>query len=171
MHNASTNRTASLVAMLALLACSGCGPGMVEEKLIGEWVGEPDPTAGVVQRPVSSAGDFASDEVAEGEATRTDLEAFAFRITLQFQQRGAAAMWLNDNQQPINGSWQVLDALADRVQLELTDQPPSADADEQAPPARQRRFEVRFADDGQSFTLVEEGADKLFGRLLFRRSS
>ncbi|MEM6798579.1 MAG: hypothetical protein AAF589_03615 [Planctomycetota bacterium] len=171
-------RIAVTLAVLAA-ACSGCGTAAISERLVGAWVGEPDATAGEVIRPTAAPD---GEEEAEPPAEPTDLEAFDFRITLEFAPRGSVVMWLNDKQKRIDGSWQVLSVEGDRAQIEFTDQPPRATENDGKPDARkdakepeapkltQRRFELRMDPDEDRFTLQEEGADKRFGRLVFRRA-
>ncbi len=155
----------------------GCGPQSVSERLLGTWVGAPDPAAGKIDRPVAAVQLEDEKPVDAGQSTPTDLEAFQFRITIQFAKNGAATMWLDDSSR-IEGSWQVLSVDRDIVQLELTDGPPQlrrekGDSTEpiDSPAQReQRRFELEFDTEQEAFTLKEEGADKRFGRLLFKRT-
>lgn len=191
------NRLQTFVTSLGLVVVAtlvGCGPATVADQLKGRWVGKPDPAAGVVQRP-DETGTLQPDE--ETTADPTDLEGFPVEVTLEFLKGGNATMWLGDRRQVIEGSWKVLTAEADRVQLEITDQPPAIEkpkkakdedksespengeaepiakqaADKDAAPRTQRRFTLSWNDDRTSFTLQEEGADDRFGRLLFKRPS
>lgn len=168
---------------LLLLSLAGCRPDTLAEQLQGRWVGEPDPAAGVVLRPNSEGELVPQVDPDTGEVVeyRTDLEAHPVRITLEFHDGAHVTMWKNEREERIEGSWQLISTTDSRALLELTDQPPEIEQpgpspapeakQEEKSEAVQRRFELKMAPEGASFTLQEDGADKRFGRLLFKRAA
>lgn len=122
-------------------------------------------------------------------APATTLEQFAsVRVRLELQPRGRAKLTLEgsaDSGPTLAATWKATPGEGGAVILEVTvdratesgrpDPSEQAIADDAKPVADDassevRRFELRFLADGERFTLMEEGADPRYGRLLFERA-
>lgn len=186
-----------LLLLSAVLATTGCGPTSTAQQLLGEWRGRPDTFAAQRERnPIPSAPGYkppppAADAktVSQTEAAQklqalqpneqTDLEAFDFVVSLDFRSDGAVVMKLDGGQQK-TGVWKVLSTDVGVSIVELTDtvppkespQTPQGSDKPPAPPGEltKRRYALKMSDDGDSFTLREEGVDPRFGWLLFKRA-
>jgi hypothetical protein len=119
----------------------------------------------------------------------TTLEQFAsVRVNLALMPRSKARLTLEGGEgggSPLAATWKASAGEGGAAVLELTvDRSPDdalstserdGDGDDAKPviagaPGELRRFELRFLGDGERFTLMEEGADPRYGRLLFERA-
>ncbi|TWT43453.1 hypothetical protein [Botrimarina hoheduenensis] len=171
----------SLLAIVVTLATAGCDtPLTIRQRLVGQWRGTPEQAAERLRREWPTAGVPASEVASEAAtspakelptAERTVLESIEpFEVALDLRDDGVAQLEL-DGANPLTGRWQVIASEGRRATVEIEVQ---RAADQPAEPER-RRFRIAFvrAREGQParFTLAEEGADRLFGRLLFERVS
>ena len=162
----------AVVLVLAAVAAVGCQQSATQ-RLVGQWEGSPAPTrpGGGVQEAPSPAAEAteATEAPATTSAAVTDLESFDIRITLDLDEDGRVRMWREDRRDELTGTWKVLDTLGPTNRLQITaNAAPEASS---APGERDqlRHFQIEWDESGESFTLVEEGADPQFGFLTFRR--
>ncbi|QDU54955.1 hypothetical protein Pan181_11400 [Aeoliella mucimassa] len=163
---------------------SGCQES-IRDRLVGEWVGQPDTAAAAAER-VAKRQESQDSEKATGngmpvqDATnkleQTDLEGHEVTIRLQFKGDKTVHMSLGDNSEPREGHWRVLTLLPpDGAEIEITlDASEASEADDQTATKKageKRRFIVDFQQDGEKpgFTLVEKNSDPKFGRLYFEK--
>ena len=157
------------VVLLLPIAIAGCdGPMSMTQRLEGEWQGRPETAKERVARewprpPGEEEADALELELQGINSQPTDLESQPeFEVGLQLNFDGTATLSLNEEDE-LKGRWRLLTSEGSRALIEI--------AVERSEPKGQelRRFEIEFIEETESFTLREEGADKLFGRLLFVR--
>ncbi len=140
----------------------------------------PPATGRRLEGAATSGVKTAADQAAPLQVSQTtDLETHDFVVTLDFQRLGKVRMELN-GEQPIGGTWRVLSTDVGVSLIEIVDQPPSAAAPTDQPATDRaaavsaapvkRRFALKWNQEGDGFTLREEGADPRFGWLYFQRS-
>lgn len=173
------------IVALVLLAIAGCGRESLEQKLVGQWIGSPDTAAAREKRnpsaltratlanaaaPEAEAAEEAEADDSEAtskqpaNARPTDIEAFAFEVTLNFARGGKVEMWLDNEREKLAGKWLVISEASDRAVIEIINEANNGKPE-------QRRFELFTEEDDKGFTLREEGADPQFGWLYFRRAA
>ncbi|MEN1679053.1 MAG: hypothetical protein AAGJ46_05640 [Planctomycetota bacterium] len=136
-------------------------------QLLGEWEGVPDTAELRAERAALAAETAVVSPPAENTEA-TDLEAFALRIAIDFSPDGQLEMALNEASK-LAGRWRVVSQFGDRAVVELA---VNADGEgNESLGGEQRRFDLRMGPDSAWFTLREEGADPMFGQLLFRRGT
>lgn len=156
-----------LLSCLLVAACVGCSVDSLPQQLEGRWVGKPDSFADREARTPSVLSTLSPSAAADGakDAPATELERYQFEVMLDLRADGELAMALNQGgvDRQLAGTWQVISRVGNTATLELT-QAASADSD-----TVQRRFTLTLEPGGDGFTLREEGAEREFGWLYFRR--
>lgn len=168
--------------LLVALVATGCdGPATVAQRLTGEWVGRPESAAErTVREWPTRKADPDNPEIAEAAAAAppTDLEAFPdVRVQMRLDASGAAELSLAGGD-PLTGQWVVTPIEGRRAVLEIAvvKDPNKGNAEDDNSPEgadpgdalKSRRFDVELLADGKGFVLREQGADRRFGRLIFR---
>ncbi|TWT85879.1 hypothetical protein Pla123a_06860 [Posidoniimonas polymericola] len=171
--------------LLVLVTATGCGPASPSQVLLGKWEGSPDSLAAKRDRnPIPTASGYtpssgpqtasAQEEQTAGKLAKlqpsetTDLEAFDFRVGLEFKPQNQVVMTLNGGA-TIDGTWKVLSTDVGVSQIELIDGVPAEGAAAEQPDLMKRRYLLELDEAGDAFTLREEGVDPRFGWLYFRR--
>ncbi|MEO1498623.1 MAG: hypothetical protein AAFV43_15880 [Planctomycetota bacterium] len=162
------------LGVLALLMVGCDGPLTFTQRLAGKWRGRPESALERIEREWPSANVPGKpklppdpDEVADTAATVLEA-ASGVSIEMRLDVAGSAKLAL-EGSSTLEGEWRLVTAEGRRGVIEIE---VDRDADEDMP-AERRRFRVVFVPpaEGQPerFTLAEQGADPLFGRLLFER--
>lgn len=164
-----------LVCPAILLA--GCQQS-ITSRLVGEWTGCPDTASAAAARSAKrkaqqqsepdAIADAPTDAKATSELGKTELEQHDVTINMALAADKSARMSLGDGSEPLAGVWRVVTTLPpDGAEIEISLSHSNADPR----PQEKRRFIIDFQqhNDETGFTLVEKGADPIFGRLYFVR--
>lgn len=163
------SRLRRILPLLAAALAVGCdAPLTVSQKLEGDWVGRPESAAERTVREwptLSLNPDDPEIAAAAAEAPPTDLESFeTVRVEMRLGPTHEARLSLA-GAEPLEGKWSVSAAEGRRAVLEIS---VKRGADGEGT-LESRRFDVEVLKQGEGFVLREQGADRRFGRLLFRR--
>ncbi|MGL4513904.1 MAG: hypothetical protein ACRCT8_12505 [Lacipirellulaceae bacterium] len=183
-----------------LMAVAGCSARFgLSQQLEGEWTGRPETAVERSRREWPRPGGSADaalqgrdDPSLDGLPTEaldkvdrvapTELESFAdVRIDLTLAGRGKAKLVLRgvEEAEPLEGSWRATAGEGGAALLEIavdrrasdSGEAPSAQRVAASPRREVRRYELRLIPGEERFTLIEQGADPRFGRLIFERAN
>ena len=176
-----------------LLLMSGCYESDAG-RLQGRWRGTPDTAAARAQRKakrLQKAGKAVQTDSSQPNKSKSkgdrprqplsDWEQFDFFVLLDFVDQRKVRISLGDQGEPVEGSWQVIESSGDRVTIQIKSDSPVIDGKQATPDGssdaasgdtrRDRQFVIRFeGKKKECFTMTEDGADPLQGRLFFQRA-
>ncbi len=153
--------------LLGLCTFAGCQQ-RIATSLLGKWEGVPDTAAARQSREAEKYGDKSDPGAPESKAKPpTDWEAYDIRVVLDFVSRSDVKLSLDNGSQPVEGTWNMVQAGPVACTIEIETQTAEDGG------AELRRYKLELDErDGQlyGFIMTELGADRGLGALYFRRA-
>ena len=143
MNTSLNHTTRNFFLLLLLLSIAGC-TRTTAHRLVGTWEGRPTP----------AEADFP-----------TELDNVDIQVTLRLESGGRATFSRDNGSEQLQGRWSVLESSGLNARLQLAVERGAGNGEL----AEVRNFQIKFSEQGNQFTLTEEGADLKFGALQFVR--
>ncbi len=160
------------VFVITMVGLEGCFEPK-SQRLLGRWIGRPDSSE--VDIPVPADAGPQDDNLPAATrppgavSQKTDFELFDFSIELDFLDRRRIRVTMGGNKESVEGTWRTVEAAGDRITIQIAADPTASSS---AGSTTLRQYVVRFKSGSpDEFTLQEDGADPLLGRLHFMRAS